>query len=404
MDEIPLGHLNSSSFVELVVQQDVRPEQPDHEDVPQLSDEVWELAEKCWVKNPISRPTASAVCDIFSHLLNPPSVARRTPEIPTSMQEDPSQMLTPHILELKGHTSHIVCGTFSPDGKHIISGSNDRTIRIWDAQTGRPVLEPLKMHTERVTCVAFSPDSTQIASGGVDLTVLLWNAMTGQLVAKPFLGHTGEIYCVSFSPDGKRIVSGSSDMTIRIWNTQTGVNDVALIMGHTDRVNSAVFTKDGERIVSVSDDRTVRVWDINSRKLIHEPLTNHKYGVYFVGFSPNGETMISGGWDGSVCVWDLEAGTLLSGSSHQHTEGSLAVVFMPTSTFYSISPDGRWMAGNVDLESTGTPVKVWNSKTGLLAATFQTGDEYIHGVAFSPDSKCFLFCTTSAVYVHIIDW
>ena len=401
MDEIPLGHLNSSSFVELVVQQYVRPERPDHEDAPQLSDEAWDLAEKCWVKNPPSRPTANTVCDILSHVLNPPS--QPTPAIPTRRQENTSQMLT-HGLELKGHTSHVRCVTFSPDGKRIVSGSYDRTIRIWDLQTGCLVMKPLKMHTGGVYCVTFSPDGTQLASGGLDLTVLLWNAMTGRLAAKPFQGHTGKVTCVSFSLDGKRIVSSSEDKTIRVWDTQTEVNGIAPIMGHTARVNAAVFAKDGERIVSVSQDRTVRVWDTNSCTLIHEPLTSHKRGVYFVGFSPDSKRMISGGWDGSVCIWDIGAGTLLSGPSHRHTEGSLAVVFTPTSTFYSVSPDGRWIAGNVDTESTGTPVKVWNSKSGLLAATFQIGNEWLHGVAFSPDSKCFLFCTELTVNVHIIDW
>src|ERR1700722_6237117 len=69
-NEIPLGHINDfADFIELVVRQDVRPERPDDEDAPQLSDGVWEFAERCWVKNPQYRLTAAAVCDILSHLL-----------------------------------------------------------------------------------------------------------------------------------------------------------------------------------------------------------------------------------------------------------------------------------------------------------------------------------------------
>ena len=125
---------------------------------------------------------------------------------------------------------------FSPNGKHIISGSKDKMIRVWDAETGeaaealsrrnvgsrRAVGEPFRGHTEAVYSVAFSSDGKRIVSGSTDKTVRAWDAETGAAIGVPLLGHTNLIKCVAFSPDGKRIASCSTDTTIRVWNSQKG--------------------------------------------------------------------------------------------------------------------------------------------------------------------------------------
>ncbi|MBE9030531.1 WD40 repeat domain-containing protein, partial [filamentous cyanobacterium LEGE 11480] len=106
---------------------------------------------------------------------------------------------------------------FSPDGKRIVSGSRDATLRLWDAQTGQPIGQPLKGHSNPVLSVAFSPDGKRIVSGSWDKTLRLWDAQTGQPIGQPLKGHSNSVWSVAFSPDGKRIVSGSSDKTLRIW-------------------------------------------------------------------------------------------------------------------------------------------------------------------------------------------
>ena len=105
---------------------------------------------------------------------------------------------------------------FSPDGHRIVSGSLDKTVRVWDADTGQPVGPPIT-GPDRVTSVAFSPDGKRIASGTDDNTVQLWNIESGQPVGPPLTGHTGAVNSVAFSPDGQRIVSGSADHTLRLW-------------------------------------------------------------------------------------------------------------------------------------------------------------------------------------------
>jgi len=105
---------------------------------------------------------------------------------------------------------------YSPDGRHIISGSFDRTIRIWDADTGAAVSRPLEGHTDSVWSVASSPDGRQIISGSSDRTIRIWDAETGATAGKPPGGHTYSVQSVAYSSDGKHIVSGSYDNTASV--------------------------------------------------------------------------------------------------------------------------------------------------------------------------------------------
>ena len=164
-----------------------------------------------------------------------------------------------HVLQ--GHTFSVLSVAFSQDGRHIVSGSHDRTIRVWDAQTGDQVGNPLQGHTDSVWSVAFSQDGRHIVSGSGDRTIQVWDAQTGDQVGNPLQGHTSSVWSVAFSQDERHIVSGSDDRTIRVWDAQTGDQVGNPLQGHTSLVLSVAFSQDGRHIVSGSDDRTIRVWD-----------------------------------------------------------------------------------------------------------------------------------------------
>jgi WD40 repeat protein len=153
-----------------------------------------------------------------------------------------------------GHTDSVLSVAFSPDGHHIVSGSHDKTICVWNATTGESVASPFTGHTDSVISVAFSPDGQHIVSGSADETICVWNATTGEIVAGPFTGHTSLVLSVAFSPDGQHIVSGSYDGTIRLWKATAGVTETSSFIRPMDSVSlwpqSVASLPDGQCIVS----------------------------------------------------------------------------------------------------------------------------------------------------------
>jgi hypothetical protein len=109
---------------------------------------------------------------------------------------------------------------FSPNGKQVLSGSYDDTIKLWDIVNGKEI-KTFSGHSSLVFSVAFSPDGNQMLSGSNDKTVKLWDAASGRII-RTFSEHTGGVYSVAFSPDGKQAISGSNDGTTRIWDISTG--------------------------------------------------------------------------------------------------------------------------------------------------------------------------------------
>ncbi|KAB5591586.1 Lissencephaly-1 [Ceratobasidium theobromae] len=262
---------------------------------------------------------------------------------------------------------------FSPDGTRIISGSSDKTIRVWDGQTGKMVLDPLQGHTESVNSVAFSPNGTRIVSGSSDKTIRVWDGQTGKLVFDPLQGHTSLVYSVAFSPNGTRIVSGSEDKTIRVWDGQTGKMVLDPLQGHTSSVESVAFSPDGTRIVSGSSDNTIQVWDGQTGKALLDPLQGHTESVNSVAFSPDGTQIISGSSDNTIRVWDGQTGKMVLNPLQGHTGSAYLVAFSPGGT--------RIVSGSSD-----NTIRVWDGQTGkILLDSLQGHTSFVNSVAFSPD-------------------
>ncbi|KAG8944684.1 hypothetical protein FRC03_001957 [Tulasnella sp. 419] len=197
----------------------------------------------------------------------------------------------------------------SPDGTQTVSGSDDGTVAIWDAQTGN-LLRKIEGHINRVRSVALSPDGIQIASGSSDRTVAIWDAQTGSLFRK-LDGHRGGVNSVAFSPDGAQIASGSSDRTVAIWDVQTG--NLLRRLGHTNWVESA-FSPEGTQVASQagSDNRTAAIWDAQRpQRGYPQSLQIDTNWVTSVAFSPDGTQIASSFFDGSVTIWDAQTGKLL---------------------------------------------------------------------------------------------
>ncbi|KAJ7142327.1 WD40-repeat-containing domain protein [Mycena epipterygia] len=274
---------------------------------------------------------------------------------------------------LRGHTDWVTSVHFSPDGTQIVSGSFDRTVRIWDAQTGAVIVRPLEGHTSGVISVCFSPDGRQIVSGSIDGTVRIWDPQTGAPHLGPLEGHSGGVRSVHFSPDALYIVSGSDDNTLRIWDAQTGVPVGEPLKGHTSDVNSVCFSPDGTQIASASADKTVCIWEVRTREQIARPL-EHANEVNSVRFSPDGTRIASSSSDG-LCIWELQTGALVLGPLHRHTDWIRSVSF---------SPDAACIASG----SADNIIRIWDAQIGELLGEPLTGHTgSIYSVDFSSDSR-----------------
>src|SRR3989338_8504092 len=196
---------------------------------------------------------------------------------------------------LNGHASRVLSVAFSPDGQYIASGSDGRTIKLWNA-TSHQLLRTFNNYSGNISSVTFSPNGRYIASGSDDMTIKLWDTISGQLL-HTFRGHTDRVNSVAFSPDGRYIASGSDDMTIKLWNTKTHAL-LYTFRGHTKWVKSVAFSHDGKYITSLSNDNTVKLWDVNSHQLLLT-FVGHGDSICSAAFSPNQKHIVLGSGSGA---------------------------------------------------------------------------------------------------------
>lgn len=261
------------------------------------------------------------------------------------------------LLTLTGHTGDVNACAISASGTRIISASEDKTLKLWDATSGAEIAA-LIGHTHSVTTCEFSPDETRIMSlcsniyyGKYDLTIRIWDSMSG-LPITVLTGHTDRINDCCFSPDSSRVVSASDDKTLKIWTSQTG-ELLATLIGHTERVACCAFSPAGDRILSGSNDSTLKLWDSATGNCLGT-VGRHKNTVVDCCFSPDGKMIASLSLDGSLKLWDAM------------TKSKIAkfAAGRPWARLCAFSPEGEAVAAVYQDEL----IKLWNvPKTTELA-------------------------------------
>jgi WD40 repeat protein len=325
--------------------------------------------------------------------------------------------LTVEPLVLRGHEGRVWSVAFSPGGQWLASGSDDATVRLWDvpalASGGLAAGEPaalsrvLHAHEGAVLSLAFGPDGRHLATGSDDDTARLWDvpALTneGQQVEEPaallllLRGHEGPVPSVAFSPDGQRLATGSDDATARLWDLRTTdpSAEPSVLRGHEAPVASVAFRPDGGWLATGSGDTTIRLWDLETEEVAAEPqvLQDHGGKVWSVAFSPDSRWLAAGSDDGSAGLWDVGAALAQRQVLRGHEAPLTSVTF---------SPDGRWLATG----SWDTTVRLWDvatslalSEANLSATDLQTDNPVdavwvlrghrsgVTSVAFSPDGR-----------------
>ncbi len=276
----------------------------------------------------------------------------------------------------EGHTGFVTTVCLSLDGRFAVSGSWDKTIRLWDTSNGK-CLRRLEGHTGTVCFVGLSNDGQFVLSGGEDSSLKLWDFSTGRLL-RSFTGHQGYVnsailtsclrFVISGSGDGPyRLISGQ----IKVWDTASG-RCLRTFEGGTHWVTSLCLTGDERYVLSGGRDGIPKLWKISAGKGVRK-YNGHSAEVYSVCNSRDGQTALSGSGDGTLKLWDLATMKCLrTFAGHQSGVSSVC-----------LTADGGFaLSGNLD-----NTLKIWDTATGSCLDTLEGHTGALQAVSISLDGR-----------------
>ena len=208
------------------------------------------------------------------------------------------------LYTLKGHQSWIRMSDFSPDGKKLVTASDDGTAVIWDLETGS-IEQKLEGHTQRVESAYFSPFGNRVVTSSGDSTVMIWDVKSGEKLMR-LNGHTDWLRDAVFSSNGELVASCGLDGTIRIWDAKSWVL-IRTLQGHKNWVRSVRFDRSGKRLLSASDDHSAILWDVSNGQIIQK-FNGHTDWLRFARFHPDNQSIITGSNDRTIRVWKIDDG------------------------------------------------------------------------------------------------
>jgi WD40 repeat protein len=277
------------------------------------------------------------------------------------------------IRTLKGHTKAVNSVVFSPDGKYALSGSSDGSLKLWEISKGQ-VIRTFKGHSKSINSVVFSPDGKYALSGSSDGSLKLWEISKGQVI-RTFKGHSKRVTSVDFSPDGKYALSGSSDGSLKLWEISKG-QVIRTFKGHSEWVTSVDFSPDGKYALSGSGDKSLKLWEISKTREI-KTLREHSMSVENVVFMPNGKQALSLGWDGLV-LWNLSSGQVIRKFNAKKKFDNLG---RPMGIALSKNGNHAYSAGR------GFGIELWNTLTGSKVTTIEGSYNQLRAISINPDGK-----------------
>ncbi len=326
------------------------------------------------------------------------------------MEEELGESIVPVLLgQYQGHTAQVKSVSWSPDGTHLASGSDDASVRVWEWTTGKTVTT-FSTHTASVNVVAWSPAGRFIASGGSDNMVYVWDALTGEQITA-YAGHSAWISAgLAWSPDGKHLASGSWDNSVQIWEAFSG-KTLLTYHGHKGIVCSVAWSPDGTCIASGGGypECLIHIWDAvtgknlltyrdhirdikKERPLWHiidrdaEEWARGASSVHSLSWSPDGTYLASAGLRLVMRVWKAATGENVVASDR--TCGPLAW-----------SPDGQSLL----LDHWGRELEVWQAMTNRRVASYSPlGRAGAEALGWSPNGKYIVAATDKNILVFTL--
>lgn len=337
---------------------------------------------------------------------------------------------------LGDHTGQVYSAAISPDGKHLVSISEDGTMRFWDASTGRC------LHTVEVpggiskTPISYSPNGRFVLTASADNTLQLWNASNASL-SFTLKGNTSGITSAQFSPDGKLIATiASPDSSLRLWHT-SGSGDPIILRGHDGQLYAAAFSPDGKKLVTASADKTLRLWDVSDGKCL-QTMKGHTRNVMSASFSHDGKYIASASNDTTVKIWNAVGGRCLL-TLERHGPRFTSALFSPddhyllTSTYDDsiqlfdikqalqdrqtkpqplhtmkgstafFSNDGQHIIStSKDLYLKDYSIRIWNTLSGACTQTLSGHTDQITSVVLADNDKA-LISSSKDRTIHLWD-
>lgn len=217
------------------------------------------------------------------------AVTRQERQLPASLRHS-----------LLAHDGQVLALAFTPDGKRLFTGGEDRMVKAWNVDDGS-LDEAFEAHDKAVLCLAVSPDGRMLATGGADCTVRIWDALTCKLRTR-IAAHTEPVKALAWSPDGSLVASGGADRLIEIWK-QDGCQ-VGVVVGHDGPITGLAFTKDGMALLSSAQDSYLKVWRVSDLGLVAR-LKARDRAVALTSVSADYSAVAAGGPGGKVRLYAL---------------------------------------------------------------------------------------------------
>ena len=294
------------------------------------------------------------------------------------------------VRRFVGHTDRVIGVAFSPDGRFALSGSYDKTIRLWELATGQQIkqLSILRWNPEygesstgRIGHVGFSPNGRLgVATGTTDI-VYVWDIWREDLLWKLIHPVRGS-FRTAFSDDGRHLFTAGHDNIVRKWDIETGkvMWESAVSPGAAGRKH---LTR-GRFLLTEGTDHVLQIWDFQEGIKIQE-FVGHTKHIQSATFSADMNRVLSGGDEKTARLWDVETGRqlrLLEG----HTDPIYSVAFSPDG-HRALSSSGAEVKGGLFGQSRERTIRLWDLETGQQIRQFKGHDSHIHEVVFSPDGR-----------------